>query len=91
MSDSPYAFNAPDADVILRAPLKKGSTELKDFRVHKAILSVASTLFSDMFSIPQPPPYAKGDTTLPTVQVAESAEVFELFLRLIYPIAEPPS
>ena len=89
MSDSPYAFDAPDADVILRAPLKRESTKLKDFRVHKAILSVASTFFSDMFSIPQPPQHAKGDTTLPIVQVAESAEVFEIFLRLIYPI-EPP-
>ena len=89
MSDSSYAFDAPDADVIIRAPLQQGSKELKDFRVHKTILSVASTPFRDVFSIPQPPQPAESDTTLPIVQVAESAGDFEIFLRLIYPI-EPP-
>jgi len=89
MSDSSYTFDAPDADVIVRAPLQQGSKELKDFHVHKAILSVASTLFRDTFSIPQPSQPIESDTTLPTVKIAESAEVFETFLRLIYPI-EPP-
>ena len=89
MSDSPYAFDAPDADVIIRAPLQQGSNELKDFHVHKVILSIAATFFRDMFSIPQPPQPTESDTTLPIIQIAESAGVFETFLRLIYPI-EPP-
>ena len=89
MSDPPYAFDAPDADVIIQAPLQLGSQELKDFRAHKIILSVASTLFHDMFSIPHPPQPAGSDTTLPIIQIAEPAGVFETFLRLIYPI-EPP-
>ena len=89
MLGSPYTFDAPDADIILRAPLQLGSGEFKDFHTHKIILSVASTVFHDMFSIPQPPQPAGSDTVLPAVQVAETAGVFETFLRLIYPI-EPP-
>jgi len=87
MSAPPYNFDANDADVILRTPLRPGSDEFKDFRIHKPILSIASTLFRDMFSLPQP---ATGDDTLPVIPVTESAEVFEIFLRLIYPL-EPPA
>ena len=52
MSVPSYAFDDPDADVILRAPLQPGSDEFKDFHVHKLILSIASTTFRDTFSIP---------------------------------------
>lgn len=91
MSDSSYAFDAPDADVIIRAFLQQGSKgpTVRDFHLHKVILSVASTLFHDMFSIPQPPQPAEGDAALPIIRVTECAGVFETFLRLIYPI-EPP-
>jgi len=89
MSDSPYAFDAPDADLIVRAPFQSGSEEFKDFHVHKTILSVASAVFRDMFSIPQPLQPPESGTTLPIVQITEFAEVFETFLRLVYPI-EPP-
>lgn len=90
--DPPYEFNDPDADVILRAPLELVSDKFKDFHTHRAILSVASTFFHDMFSLPQPPQptVGLGDTAPPVIPVAESAEVFETFLRLIYPI-EPPT
>lgn len=84
-----YKFDASDADVIIRAPLQPGSEEHKDFNVHKVILSVASTVFHEMFSAPQPSQPAMTDTPLPVVQIAEPAGVFEIFLRLIYPI-EPP-
>jgi len=90
MPASTYTFDAQDADVVLRAPLQPGSDQFKDFCAHKAILSIASTLFHDMFSLPQPPQSATGAITLPVVQVVEPAEVFEIFLRLIYPI-EPPT
>jgi len=89
MSPSSYAFDGPDADVILRAPLQPGSDEFKDFRVHKLILSIASTVFRDTFSIPQPPPPTSEDTSLDVVQITESAEVVETFLQLTYPI-DPP-
>ena len=90
MSTPPYTFDADDADVILRAPLYPWSDEFKDFHTHKTILSIASSLLRDMFSIPQPPQHATGDVTLPIVQIVESADVFETFLRLVYPI-EPPA
>ena len=51
MSALPYTFDAQDADVILRAPLRPGSDEFKDLRAHKAILSIASIFFRDMFSL----------------------------------------
>ena len=93
MSSSPYTFDSPDADVILRAPLDPDdpvSTEFKDFYAHKTILSTASPLFNDMFSLPQPPPPPGGHADLPVIPVMDPAEIFETFLRLIYPI-EPPS
>ena len=90
MATSSYAFNAHDADAILRTPIQPGSGQFRDFRVHKTVLSIASSLFHDMFSLPQPPQPTMGDTTLPVIPVTESAEIFESFLRLIYPI-EPPA
>jgi len=84
-----YDFDPHDADVILRAPLQSGPDQLKDFHVHKNILSIASTLFHDMFTLPQPPQPLADDITIPVIQITEPAEVFEAFLRLIYPI-EPP-
>ena len=90
MATSSYAFDDHNADVILQAPLQPGSDQFKDFRTHKDILSIASTLFHDMFSIPQPPqPAAAGDISLPIVQVTEPADIFEVFLRLIYPVGPP--
>jgi len=89
MSTPSYNFDARDADVILRAPLQPGSDEFKDFHVHKTILSIASVLFLDMFSLPQPPQPITGDITIPVIQITESAEVFQVFLRLIYPVGPP--
>ena len=92
MSDSHYTFDSPDADIILRAPLRPDdleSTEFKDFHTHKVILSTASTVFHDMFSVPQPSQPTEGDINLPIIHVVEPAEAFEAFLRLVYPI-DPP-
>ena len=92
MSDSPYTFDSPDADIILRAPLRPDdpeSAQFQDFHTHKAILSTASTVFHDMFSVPQPRQSAEDDANLPVVHVVEPAEIFEIFLRLIYPIELP--
>ena len=89
MSTPPYSFDAQDADVILRSPLEQGSDKFRDFRVHKTILSIASIFFNDMFSLPQPPQPAATGVILPIVEVTESADVFEVFLRLIYPVGPP--
>ena len=89
MSASSYTFDGPDPDVIFRTPLQPGSDEFKDFHVHKLILSIASTVFYDMFSIPQPPHNASEEIVLDVVQVAEPAKVFETFLLLIYPVNPP--
>ena len=93
MSAPSYTFDSPDADMIIRAPCHPGdpkSTEFKDFHAHKVILSTASTVFRDTFYIPQPPQPANGGTDLPIIHVTEPADVFDSFLRLIYPI-EPPT
>ena len=89
MSDSPYIFDGPDADVILRAPLQPESDEFKDFHVHKIILSIASSVFQDTFSVPQPPRPTSESTTLDVIPVTEPATVIEPFLQLIYPV-DPP-
>ena len=89
MSASTYTFDSPDADVILRAPLQPGSDEFEDFYVHKIILSIASSVFRDILSIPQPPRHSSEDATLDVIGVTEPAKVLETFLQLIYPV-DPP-
>jgi len=81
-----YQFTADDADIILRAP------ESKLFRVHKSILSIASSVFRDMLGVPQSPsePTNEGQCELPIVDVHDSAEDLEVLLRMIYPVAFPP-
>ena len=74
-------FCADDADVIIRAA---GTC---DFRVHKHTLSLASPIFKDMFTVPQPPTNTPG--TLPHVDVDESAETWEHILQIVYPMANP--
>jgi len=72
----------PGADVILRAP---GG---KEFHAHTIVLSLASTVFADMFSLPQRPPAELS--RLPVVDIHDSPEAFEMFLQIIYPTPNPP-
>jgi len=74
-------FCADDADVIIRA------AGTLDFHVHKLILSFASPVFRDMFTLPQPPTDTPG--TLPRVDISESPETWENILRTIYPMQRP--
>ena len=71
----------PGADVILRA---SGG---KEFHAHKIILSLASPVFRDMFSVPQQ--LSTESSQLPIVDVNDPPEVFEAFLRIIYPTRGP--
>ena len=84
-----YTLNSPDADVILRARPQDApgtGSRSKDFHVHKLILSIASTVFRDIFSHPERPQPAKGQADLPIVEIQESPVIVEIFLLLIYPI-----
>jgi len=71
----------PGADVILRT---SGGEE---FRAHKIVLSLASPVFRDMFSVPQP--QSTDPSELPIVDVNDPPEAFETFLRTIYPTRNP--
>ena len=74
-------FCADDADVIIRA------AGTLDFRVHKLILSIASPVFRDMFTVTQPPTNTPG--ALSCVNISESPETWENILRTIYPMQRP--
>lgn len=78
-----YQFTAKDADIILRTP------ESNLFRVHKNILSIASSVFRDMLAVPQSPS-EEGEFGPPIVDVQDSAKDLEVLLRMIYPVAFPP-
>ncbi|KAJ6493254.1 hypothetical protein C8R45DRAFT_989231 [Mycena sanguinolenta] len=82
-SSSSFIASAPfddgDADVILR------SSDGVDFHVYRLVLSLASSVFKDMFAFPQP----NSQSTIPEVQVSESAFTLDMALRFWYPGAEP--
>ena len=76
-------FSGPDGDIILRA---HGSPN-RDFRVHKLVLSLASPVFRDMFSIPQPKSREGAD--IDVVDVTDPPRALELIIRFIYPFPPP--
>ena len=75
--------NWPDGDVILRTH----GADSRDFRVHKLILSLASPVFKDMFTIPQPSPASSGDIDI--VDMMDPPQALELVLQFIYPSSSP--
>ena len=84
---STYQFTADDANIVLRASRCDMPCE---FHIHKTILSIASPVFKDMFSIPQP----TSSTTTPgattsVIDVDDTPEDLENFLRMIYPFGFP--
>ncbi|EED83176.1 predicted protein [Postia placenta Mad-698-R] len=77
-------FNRPTADVILR------SCDEVIFRVHKLILSEASSVFETLFTLPQPPPQETEDVDgLPVVHFTEDSQILDKLLRICYPVADP--
>ncbi|KAJ7735772.1 hypothetical protein B0H16DRAFT_1426003 [Mycena metata] len=66
----------PYGDIILQA-------ESTQFRLNRDVLSRQSSVFRDMFSIPQPPnePTIEG---CPIVHVSDTAKDWELFLGMLY-------
>lgn len=74
-SKSKYVY-IDDGNVILEA-------DLVQFRVHRSMLSSQSTVFADMFTLPQP----QNDVTVddcPIVHLSDSAKDVEYLLRAIY-------
>ncbi|KAG8993634.1 hypothetical protein FRB90_000648, partial [Tulasnella sp. 427] len=57
------------------------------FVVHRIILSLASPIWKDMFSIPQPPD--SGQNPLPIIPVEEDPQTLETLLTVIYPLPSP--
>ena len=77
---APYNFDAPDADVILR------SSDGKDLRVHRLILSLASPVFQGMFNLPQS---TELSPETPTIDVPESSDILQPFFQYLYPRSLP--
>jgi len=78
---APYDFEAPDADAILRC------SDGKELRVHSVILSLASSIFQGMFSLPQPT--ESSPSQIPTIDVPESSDILEPFIQYLYPRSPP--
>ena len=84
-------FTTTDGDVILHAGSDPDPDSKRDFRVHKFILSLASPVFKDMFTLPQPPDQTLNKQRQPSVvDVLDPPEILDTILRLIYPGVEPP-
>ncbi|KZP24505.1 hypothetical protein FIBSPDRAFT_424238 [Athelia psychrophila] len=88
VTDATVPFDDPKADAILR------SSDNVDFRCYKILLSLASTFFEGMFSLPQP--LVEGNDAkkngLHVIPMEERALVLETILRLCYPssLRHPP-
>jgi len=80
-------FNEAQADLILRS----SDVVPVHFRVFKNILSLASPVFADMFSIPSPsPPSEKPHDEVQVVPLSEHSTVLDMALRHIYPVQRTP-
>ncbi|EJF57228.1 hypothetical protein DICSQDRAFT_112048 [Dichomitus squalens LYAD-421 SS1] len=76
-----YPFNEPSADITLR------TRDGVDFYVYRPILSLASPVFADMFSLPQPAtPKQDQIIARPVIDITEDSKTIERLLRLCYPI-----
>jgi hypothetical protein len=77
---SPHdTFDVPDANLIIQ------SSDLVNFRVHKPVLAMASPVFKDLFSLPQP---SDGESVdgLPMVQLSEDSDLLNTLLSMFYPL-----
>src|SRR6266849_3437536 len=81
-------FDDAKADLILRSSDREAPV---DFRVFKNILSLASPIFADMFSIPSPsPPSGKPHDGIQVVLLSEHSTALDIALRHIYPVQRTP-
>ncbi|TFY74607.1 hypothetical protein EWM64_g9405 [Hericium alpestre] len=76
-------FNDSDADVIFR------SFDQVDFYLYKNVLAKASSVFRDMFSVPQPGRDTTGPRNLPTVSLSETSTDLAMVLKFCCPFQRP--
>ena len=74
------SFGTTDADIILR------SASRQEFHTHKCVLSLASPVFRNMLTFPQP---SSEPLSVPVVDVSETGKVLDVLLRCIYPVPKP--
>ncbi|KAG9031799.1 hypothetical protein FS837_002888 [Tulasnella sp. UAMH 9824] len=90
--------NSASAQFIVQPPFDSGSVgdcilrtpDGTEFKVVKAILYLGSTIFRDMFDIPQASNASENKTDIPVVPVEEDPETIQTLLQVLYPV-EPPS
>ena len=72
-------FDVPDANIIIQ------SSDLVNFRVHKPVLAMASPIFKDLLSLPQP---CDGESVdgLPMVQLPEDSDLLSTLVSMLYPL-----
>src|SRR5579863_7542828 len=74
----PEPLEVPDANLIIR------SADLVHFRLHKSVLAMASPVFKDLLSLPQPSDSEYFDG-LPVVRMSEDAELLTSLISMLYP------
>ncbi|KAI0087579.1 hypothetical protein BDY19DRAFT_237718 [Irpex rosettiformis] len=74
-------FNLPTADVTFR------THDGVEYRLHKAILSIASPFFNDMFSLTQP--HGTDAANPEVIPITELSRTFDTLLRHCYPVDRP--
>lgn len=84
LPDSPSERSATlwfkDGNIVLQ-------TRSKQYRVHQSVLSVHSSVFRDMFSIPQPDEQKTIDGC-PVVDLVDPSEEWDTLLELMYGLDE---
>ena len=76
-------FNGPRGDLVLC------SSDGVKFFVFKIVLSLASSVFDDMFTLPLPAASQNSSDEPPIAQLPEDAETLDMALRYFYPIPSP--
>ena len=79
ITPSPEVLEVPDANLIIR------SSDHALFRVHKSVLAMASPIFKDLLSLPQPPDSESVDG-LPVVELSEDSELLNSLISILYPV-----
>ena len=96
LAKEPFSSN-PLADIIIR------TSNNVNFFVVKAILSLASPVFADMFTLPHTPtadrapsppnssstPTSSVKQQIPVVAVTEDDQIIDIILRVCYPVPNP--
>lgn len=87
IAQTPFNNEAGNADLILR------TSDQVDFYVHKLLLRMASSFFTDMFTVAceeksTQPVMSSRTPSLPVVDVQESSSTINSILRICYPVDE---